>query len=130
MTKSILIVDDEEDALEMSSTILEHEGYRVLRAASGPQALEILGQETPSLILLDLMMPGMDGFQFCRALATSGLARGVPILVLTALEIFTYSEETLGDLFGVRRFMYKPFRPATLVEQVERTVGSMAASTN
>ena len=122
MAHTILVIDDDEDARRMVSDLLETEGYRVLSAGSGPDALKLLPGEAPDLIILDLMMPGMDGFDFLRALANSGLARGVRVIVLTALDSFAYPDDSLADLFGVRIFMYKPFQPSTLRENVRQAL--------
>ena len=99
-------------------TLLEAEGYQVLTADGGKTALALLETAEPDLILLDLSMPEMDGFDFCREFSHRGRARSIPIIVLTALDTFTYSEEFLSSLFDVQLFMYKPFKPNILLENV------------
>ncbi|MBI5365448.1 MAG: response regulator [Planctomycetes bacterium] len=118
MTKTILAIDDDADTRTLLAALLEAEGYRALTADGGKAALALLETETPDLILLDLSMPEMDGFDFCRELSHGGRSRSIPIIVLTALDTFTYSEEFLSSLFDVQLFMYKPFKPNVLLENV------------
>ncbi len=122
MAKTILVVDDEHDTLQMIRDLLEGEGYAVLTAESGAVAIETLRGETPDLIILDLMMPGMDGFEFVRHKSKEGLGEGAPIIVLTALDTFTYSDMFLSEMLGVCLFMYKPFRAARLLENVQEAL--------
>ncbi|MBI3273081.1 MAG: response regulator [Planctomycetes bacterium] len=118
MSKTILAIDDDPDTIRMLDQLLRQEGYDVRTAPSAQEGLRLLDERPPDLILLDLMMPGMDGFDFCHQLATSGRAKGIPIIVLTALDTFTYSEDFLAGLFGVCLFMYKPFKPSTLLANI------------
>lgn len=122
MAKTILVVDDERDTLQMIRDLLEGEGYGVLTAESGAIALDMLRSETPDLIILDLMMPAMDGFEFVRRKSKEGIGEGVPIIVLTALDTFTYSDMFLSEMLGVCLFMYKPFRAARLLENVQEAL--------
>jgi DNA-binding response OmpR family regulator len=122
MESTILVVDDDGDTLSMVRDALAGEGYRVLTAESGGAALGLAAKEPLDLIILDLMMPQMDGFDFLRALASSGLARGVRVIVLTALDSFAYPDDFLADLFGVCIFMYKPFQPGTLRQNVRQAL--------
>lgn len=122
MSKSILIVDDEPDTLIMIRDLLDGEGYDVHTAEDGASAIESLQKATPDLIILDLMMPGMDGFEFVRHKTKLGLAPGVPIIVLTALDTFTYNDMFLAEMLGVCLFMYKPFRAARLLENIQEAL--------
>src|SRR5918912_3194653 len=79
----VLVVDDDPDILQTLGLCLTTEGYRVLTAANGREALDVLERERPSVILLDLMMPVMDGWQFVRELEKTG-RRGTPMIVLSA----------------------------------------------
>ncbi|MBI3271892.1 MAG: diguanylate cyclase [Planctomycetes bacterium] len=123
----LLLIDDDPEIADMVRSLLEGEGYKVQVAPDGLAALEALASATPDLILLDLAMPRMDGFDFCRALSERGLARGVPIVVLTALDTFGYSSEFLSSLFGVRLFMYKPFQPRALLENLRKVLAVQRA---
>jgi two-component system chemotaxis response regulator CheY len=80
----VLVVDDDPDILEALSEILEAEGYAVQKARNGQEALERLNGSPPDLVLLDLMMPVMDGYEFSRRLRQSALGGSIPIIVLSA----------------------------------------------
>ncbi|MDX6571914.1 MAG: two-component system, OmpR family, response regulator RegX3, partial [Gaiellales bacterium] len=78
---TILVVDDEEAVRRLVVYPFERDGYRVLQAATGEEALETIGRERPDLILLDLMLPGVDGYEVCRRVRATSM---VPIIMLTA----------------------------------------------
>ncbi len=114
----VLAVDDEEDILEIIRVNLELEGHRVVLAHDGHEALEQAKQHRPDLVLLDVMMPGMDGWEVLTALkndATLELSE-VPVLMLTAR---TADEDRVrGGIEGAIRYLTKPFLPDVLVEEV------------
>jgi PAS domain S-box-containing protein len=101
----VLIVDDDPDTRQMIRRTLEREGYAVREAANGRTALEVAGRERPRLILLDLMMPEMDGFEFVFELRRLELGRSVPIVVLTAKELDDGDHQRLNG--GVQRVLQK-----------------------
>ncbi len=106
MTGKILIVDDEEAGIATLNAILEGQGYQIETARNGESALEKAAQVLPDVILLDVMMPGMDGFEVCRRIrATHGLAE-IPILILTALD--DYASRLTGIQAGADDFLTKP----------------------
>jgi len=82
--EKILVVDDEEDILELLKFKLSKEGYQVMCAASGEEALRCVRSETPDLIVLDLMLPGMDGIEVARELKNDFHTKNIPIVMLTA----------------------------------------------
>ena len=84
MAKTILIVEDEQNIVDILSFNLSREGYQTLEALDGPTGLQLALEQNPDLILLDLMLPGMDGFEVCRRVRESGSS--TPILMLTARE--------------------------------------------
>lgn len=84
MNKKILIIDDERDFVETVSFALEADGFLVSNAADGPAGITKAKAELPDLIILDLMMPGMDGYEVARRLKTDKLTADIPIIVLTA----------------------------------------------
>lgn len=84
MKKHILVVDDEIGALTLIGIILERGGFSVLKAKDADNALALLDQNTPDLIILDVMMPGMDGIELCRVIRGRSDAGGTPILILSA----------------------------------------------
>jgi two-component system alkaline phosphatase synthesis response regulator PhoP len=112
----LLVVDDEEDILELIKFNLEREGYIVSCAASGEGALQIAKSEIPDLIVLDLMLPGIDGLEVARQLKNEPETRGIPIVMLTAK-----GEETdivAGLELGADDYITKPFSPRVLVARV------------
>lgn len=106
MNNKILVIDDEQDLCEILQFNLQKEGYEVVTAFSAEEALEIMRQDKFSLILLDVMMDGMSGFDFAQLLKTSKENAGIPIIFTTALE----SEENVvkGLNLGADDYMIKP----------------------
>jgi len=84
--ETILIVDDEESVCQLLEAMLEEDGYSTHTAASGPEALQRIPQIQPDLILLDIMMPGMSGYEVARRLKSDPDTRDIPIIIVTALE--------------------------------------------
>jgi two-component system alkaline phosphatase synthesis response regulator PhoP len=109
----ILVVDDERKIVELIRLYLEKDGYRVLVAYDGLRALELARQEQPDLILLDLLLPGMDGLDVCRILQAESQ---VPIIMLTAR---TTDEDKLTGLeLGADDYITKPFNPREVLARV------------
>jgi len=112
----ILVVDDEEAILELLSYNLTKEGYRVTCAASGEDALKEAGTQLPDVIVLDLLLPGVDGIEVCRRLKAGAPTSGIPIVMLTAK-----GEETdivAGLEVGADDYVTKPFSPRVLVARI------------
>ena len=86
MSARILVVDDIEANVRLLSAKLAAEYYEVLTASDGATALAVAGSEAPDIVLLDVMMPGMDGFQVCRRLKDDPLTRHIPVVLVTALD--------------------------------------------
>src|SRR5262245_10929290 len=103
---TILIVDDEAVGRELLAALLEPQGYQLRFAGSGPDALAQAAAELPDLILLDVMMPGMDGFEVCRRLRGDALLREVPVVMLTALDVRVLRLIAIESVVEV--FMSKP----------------------
>ncbi len=115
---TILVVDDEEDIIELVELNLTREGYRVLGCTTGEKALEIARSKLPSLIVLDLMLPGIDGLEVCRRLKSGPKTGQIPIVMLTAK-----GEEpdiVMGLELGADDYMTKPFSGKVLVARVRR----------
>jgi two-component system, chemotaxis family, chemotaxis protein CheY len=113
----VLVVDDDPDILEAICDILSGEGYRVARARHGLEALERVKEERPAVILLDLMMPVMDGAAFVEALRACGAAFDIPIVVISA-----DSSPQRAVSIGARGFLAKPFDIDALLAQVAANV--------
>lgn len=120
MRRHILVVEDDENLLPLIARTLEIEGYRVARAACGPEALAHLRTHVPDLIVSDIMMPGMDGFELLERLRTDARVASVPVVFLTALGDQTSLER--GHRLGVDHYLVKPFTPAQLLATVSGTL--------
>src|SRR5512142_141795 len=107
MTSTVLIVDDEESGRETLQSILEGEGYNLIMAENGPQAIEKAKHFLPDVILLDVMMPGMTGFEVCQRIRSDPQIAEIPVIMLTALDD---RESLLAALkAGADDFISKPF---------------------
>jgi DNA-binding response OmpR family regulator len=127
MPSKILVVDDDPDILEAISMILESQGYEVVTARDGVEGLANLKAEKPDLLVLDLLMPKMDGFAVCKELQDPRWAKykDIPILILTSVREEAsrrrYELET-GLELDVDDYVEKPVAPDTLLERVGRLV--------
>jgi DNA-binding response OmpR family regulator len=113
MAAKILVVDDEKRLVALVEAYLTQEGYDVVTAANGQEALHLARQEKPDLILLDIMMPEMDGFEFIRAHRREA---DTPIILLTAR--VEEEDHVIGLELGADDYVTKPFRPRVLVARV------------
>jgi DNA-binding response OmpR family regulator len=112
----ILIVDDLPRNLQVLAVLLDKAGYRVSMAMDGAQALAMVAREAPDLILLDVMMPGMDGLEVCRRLKVDEATRGIPVIFLTAKAELEDLQE--GFKIGAVDYLTKPFRGGELLARV------------
>lgn len=118
MSKStILVVDDERNIVELVKFNLEKEGYRVIVARDGLQAVDCAKKEKPDLIVLDVMLPHMDGFEVCRAIQKDSGIGDTPIIMLTAKS--EEIDKVLGLEIGADDYMTKPFSPRELIARVK-----------
>jgi DNA-binding response OmpR family regulator len=113
MQELILVVDDEPKIVKLTRDYLVKDGFRVISAADGLGALAMARREKPDLVVLDLMLPGMDGWEVCRTLRRES---GVPIIMLTARS--EESDQVVGLELGADDYITKPFSPRTLVARV------------
>ncbi len=114
MAEQILVVDDEPRIVDIVRVYLAREGYRVLTASDGKAALDLARRERPDLVLLDLMLPGLSGWDVCRALRVEG---GPAIIMLTARDDTT--DKVVGLELGADDYVTKPFDPHELVARVK-----------
>jgi DNA-binding response OmpR family regulator len=114
----LLIADDDEDILELLGFRLERAGYEVVRARDGEEALRLALERLPSLALLDVMMPGLDGYEVARSLRGDERTSAIPIILLTARA--QASDITRGLAAGADDHITKPFDARDLTERVER----------
>ncbi|MBU1276557.1 MAG: response regulator transcription factor [Proteobacteria bacterium] len=114
---SILVVEDEKDILDVVDFNLRQAGYRVLKATDGAEGLRLAKHENPDLVVLDIMLPGMDGKEVCRRLKAGEDTRGIPVLILTALSGET--DRIIGFEIGADDYLTKPFSPRELALRVQ-----------
>jgi len=125
--KTALVVEDEPDSREMLSRILKSEGWRIREAENGRAALEEVAREVPSIVLLDLMMPEMDGFEFIDELQRQEAWRHIPVLVVTAKELTEEDRERLNGYVG-RVLRKGSYDKGELVEVVSAMVAARIRS--
>lgn len=122
MARKILVVDDEAKIVELVRLYLERDGYGVVTASDGRMAIERARREKPDLVVLDIMLPQVDGLEVCRTLRRES---GVPIIMLTARD--EDSDKLIGLELGADDYITKPFSPREVVARVKavlrRTVG-------
>jgi two-component system response regulator VicR len=124
---SILVVDDNEDNAHIIRDYLEARGYPITVAYNGDQAMELFEKEKPSLVLLDVMMPGRDGWQVCREMKESESGRDVRIIMVTALQDWMDKRQAIET--GADDFVEKPFELARLASVVERNAAQLTQKT-
>ena len=126
MAACILAVDDSRLTLKLISSMLSVAGYEVATAQSGPEALSLVEDVRPDLIILDVMMPEMDGYEVCRELRRMPLTADVPVLMLTALD--SLENKIKGFEAGADDYMLKPFQQTELTARVEALLRRSARS--
>lgn len=114
MNEKILVVDDEESILELVAFNLTQAGYHTITTKDGLEGLEMARREKPDLIVLDVMLPGLDGLEICRVLRKE---TSVPILMLTARK--TESDKVIGLDLGADDYLTKPFSPRELIARIK-----------
>ncbi len=125
MPKRIVIVEDERDIAELVDHYLRKEGFQTETVADGGRALEIIRRMTPDLVVLDLMLPGMDGLEICRELRSDERFRSLPIIMLTARG--GEGDKVAGLEIGADDYVTKPFSPRELVARVRALLRRRAA---
>ena len=116
--KKILVVEDEESILQLQTILLTLKGYEVEGVMDGQAALEAVAAKKPDLILLDIMLPKVNGFEVCRQVKTNEATRHIPVLMLSAKK----SKEDLlkGEQVGTDGYITKPFKSAMVIETIQR----------
>ena len=122
MTKRILVVDDEPETVELVAFNLKAEGYEVVTADNGWSAVEQARELLPDLIILDLMLPELDGFTVCETLQKQPATARIPIIMLTAWS--SELSRIVGLESGAKDYMTKPFSPRELVLRVKNVLSS------
>lgn len=121
--KRILIVDDEQDIVESLKFVLEAAGYRCFCAYNGEEGLQMAKDVLPDLIILDVMMPKINGYKICRLLKYDNKYKNIPILMVTARS--QDEDKLIGEETGVDEYITKPFELEEIVKKVEKYLGKV-----
>ena len=119
--KKILVVDDEELTTVLAKTFLEKHGFEVITASDGEEGLRMAEAENPDLVLLDVMLPSMDGFAVCKKLKENEKFKDTPILMFTAKGLSSDIEQ--GEACGADEYIVKPFSGKALVATIRKHLG-------
>jgi two-component system alkaline phosphatase synthesis response regulator PhoP len=120
MTDTILVVDDEEDIRELVRYNLTKGGFNVVTAASGEEGLSLAQEIKPCLIVLDIMLPGIDGLEVCRRLKSNAATRTIPVVIISALG--EEKDVVAGLELGADDYVSKPFSPGVLLARVKSVI--------
>jgi DNA-binding response OmpR family regulator len=119
----ILVVDDEPEILKLTSRILESRGHTVVGARDGQEALDVARRELPSLVILDLNLPRMDGFAVCKTLKSEEPTKKIPVIMLTAAYT-NMNDANKGLEVGADEYVIKPFVKEVLLHNVDRLLAA------
>lgn len=119
--RRVMIVDDDPEILALLETVLTDEGFELIKVSNATEVGLKAAQLTPDIILLDFLMPEINGFEICKALRENDMTRGIPIMAVTCLT----KEQDIEQIFavGADEYLAKPFRPDQLVEKVHELLG-------
>lgn len=121
MSEKILIVDDEVHLARILQFTLEHAGYEVITAFDGREAIEAVEKERPDLVILDLMLPVIDGYKVCNIIKAGGDIEPVPVIILSARN---FEKEVLEEKLQADLLMAKPFNTDNLLSEISRLLGA------
>jgi len=116
--KKILIVEDEESLLKLESILLTSKGYDVRGVSNGQQALDAIAEEKPDLVLLDIMLPEIDGFEVCQRIKDDPETTDIPVIMLTAKK--SREDMARGEKVGADWYITKPFKSVMVIETIQR----------
>lgn len=120
--KKILIVEDEESLLRLESILLTSRGYEVAGVLNGKAALDHIATDRPDLIILDIMLPEMDGFEVCRRIKADPDTNHIPVIMLTAKK--SSQDQKKGLDAGAAAYITKPFKSARIMEIIQGLIAS------
>jgi DNA-binding response OmpR family regulator len=118
--KNILIVEDEESLLKLVSIVLTSNGYEVEGAMNGQSALESVANFKPNLVLLDIMLPEIDGFEVCQRIKDNPATKDIPVIMLTAKK--SREDMARGEQVGADWYITKPFKSGMIIETVQKFI--------
>ena len=116
--KKILVVEDEQSLLKLQSILLTLRGYNVEGVMDGQAALEAVVTTNPDLILLDIMLPKIDGFEVCRQVKANEATRHIPVIMLTAKK--SMEDRFMGKQAGADMYITKPYKSSMVIETIQR----------
>lgn len=116
--KKILIVEDEESLLKLESILLISKGFDVKGVSNGKAALTAIEEEKPDLVLLDIMLPEIDGFEVCKLIKSDPATRHIPVIMLTAKK--SREDMVRSEAVGADWYITKPFKSAMVIETIQR----------
>ena len=124
--KTIVVVEDDRDLARLIQLKLSREGFNIVNAYDGIEGLAEIRRVSPNLVILDIMMPKMNGFQVLKEMRADPVTKDIPVLILTAL---TQEEDVVkGFQYGADDYMVKPFRPSELLIRATNLVGKSPVS--
>jgi two-component system, cell cycle response regulator DivK len=126
--KTVLVVDDLEEQRDISATLLRHHGYRVLEASGGEEAIRIAHEQQPGVILLDMMMTVLDGWEVADRLRQDPRTADIPIIALTVRH--TEEDQERAREAGADSYLVKPCYPADVLSEVQRFIGPAVGLAN
>ena len=116
--QKILIVEDEESLLKLESILLTSKGYDVRGVSNGREALDAIAEEKPDLVLLDIMLPEIDGFEVCQRIKDDPATKEIPVIMLTAKK--SREDMARGEKVGADWYITKPFKSVMVIETIQR----------
>ena len=119
--KRALIIEDNPDNMELISFILENDGYKTLKAETGEKGVEITLKELPDFVILDIQLPGIDGFEVLRRIRDSELDGSIPVIAVTSYAM-SGDRERLMDA-GCNGYIEKPIDPGNFIKQIRKIIG-------
>ncbi|WP_026843168.1 response regulator transcription factor [Citrifermentans bremense] len=120
----ILVVEDEESLLKLESILFTSKGYQVTGVRGGVDALRSISQDRPDLVVLDIMLPDMDGFEVCRSIKQDPETRSIPVVMLTAKK--SSRDLEAGRVAGADAYITKPFKSVKVLEVIGGLLGNQA----
>lgn len=120
-SKKILVADDDSNLLMLVAQVMSRQGYQVIKASDGEQAMALAASERPDLVVIDVMMPGKDGLEVCRQLKLSPDTASIKVILLTAK--ISNAVKAAGLDFGADCFMTKPFKVSELADKAKELLG-------
>jgi DNA-binding response OmpR family regulator len=123
----ILVVEDQDSIRRMIEALVEARGYKVTAVGSGTKAIDVALTDPPDMVLLDLNIPGYDGFEVCRRLRAESVTRDVPVLIISALDDLDSREKAASA--GATAYYTKPFSPIALLKEIDRLTAEATKTT-